>query len=139
MEELRIGGLEGAPEEIFGRVSFLAADGAGGVYTFDVQASSLRHYDANGRYTHTIGSSGSGPGEYRRVYGLALRTDGRLIVYDIGNARNVYAPDGTMRRQLRHLLILASAALAMPPHAQPAPDDAKVRTYHGGRWLRLVT
>lgn len=96
-EELRIGRLEGPEEEVFGRVTFVTPDGAGGVYVFDQQAVTLRHFDAEGRYTHTIGRAGEGPGEYRQVYGVARRSDDRIVVYDLGNARiNVYEPDGTV-------------------------------------------
>lgn len=93
---LAIGSLEGADEYTFGRIQYLAADDSGGVYVFDGQARRLRHYDAAGRYIRTLGGDGAGPGEYRdAVLGMAVRSDGRLILRDPRNARiNVYDPGG---------------------------------------------
>jgi hypothetical protein len=97
VEELRIGALDGPEEYIFGFVNALTPDGAGGVYVFDGQAPALRHYDATGQYLRTLGGDGAGPGEYRdAVLGLAVRSDGRLVMRDARNNRlNVYAPDGS--------------------------------------------
>jgi hypothetical protein len=96
VEELRIGRLDGPNEEMFGPVLELAADREGGVYVFDSQAPALRHYDASGRYTRTLGRAGSGPGEYRdAALGLAVLSDGRVFMRDPRNARiNIYAPSG---------------------------------------------
>jgi hypothetical protein len=97
VEELRIGKLDGADHEMFGAVSELAPDGHGGVYVFDDRARALRHYDASGAFTATVGGEGSGPGEYRDVaLGLHVRPDGRVLMRDPRNARiNVYDADGT--------------------------------------------
>ena len=97
VEEVRIGTLDGADEEMFGAVSELAPDGEGGVYVFDGRAPALRHFDAAGQYTHTLGGEGSGPGEYRdAALGLFVVQGGRVLMYDPRNARiNVYDPDGT--------------------------------------------
>lgn len=95
--ELRIGVLEGPEEYIFGRILALTPDGTGGVYVFDGLVPALRHYDADGRYVETFGGEGAGPGEYRdAVLGMALRSDGRLVLRDPRNSRlNVYAADGS--------------------------------------------
>jgi len=97
VEELRIGALEGPDELIFGRIAHVAPDGSGGAYVFDGQVPALRHYDRNGRFTHTLGRRGSGPGEYQdAALGLRVRRDGRILMRDPRNARiNIYAPDGT--------------------------------------------
>lgn len=97
VEEIRIGALDGQDEYIFGRIGGLVPDGTGGVYVFDGLAPALRQYDAQGRYVRTLGGDGSGPGEYRDVaLGLAVRSDGRLVMRDSRNNRiNVYNPDGT--------------------------------------------
>lgn len=97
VEELAIGTLEGQEELMFGFVQEIAPDPYGGVYVFDAQVPALRYYDASGEYVRTLGGEGSGPGEYRDVaLGLALRSDGRVVMRDPRNARlNVYEPDGT--------------------------------------------
>lgn len=96
VEEIRIGELDGAEEEMFGAISAIAPDGRGGVYVFDGGVPVLRHYDANGGYTATLGAEGSGPGEYRDIaLGLDVRPDGRVFMREPRNARiNVYAADG---------------------------------------------
>ena len=95
-EELRIGRLEGPEEEMFGPILTVAPDGRGGVYVFDGQVPALRHYDAEGRYTRTLGGKGAGPGEYQDVaLALAVLDDGRVLMRDPRNARiNIYGPDG---------------------------------------------
>lgn len=96
VEEVRIGRLDGPEEEMFGGALTIAPDRRGGVYVFDGQAPALRHYDAQGRYTRTLGRAGSGPGEYRdAALGLAVLEDGRVFMRDPRNARiNIYDPSG---------------------------------------------
>jgi hypothetical protein len=96
VEDLVIGVLEGEEEYMFGRIGPIAPDGAGGVYVFDGQVPALRHYDAQGRYTRTLGRDGSGPGEYRdTALGLAARTDGTVLLQDPRNGRfTVYDGSG---------------------------------------------
>lgn len=97
VEDLVIGVLDGEPEYMFGRIDQVAPDGTGGIYVFDGQVPALRHYDADGRYTRTLGGQGSGPGEYEDVaLGLAILDDGRILLRDPRNGRfNLYDPDGT--------------------------------------------
>lgn len=97
VEELAIGVLEGEEEKQFGRIQEIAPDERGGVYVFDGQVPALRYFDSTGAYVRTLGGKGAGPGEYQdAVLGLAVRTDGRIVLRDPRNARlNVYDPDGT--------------------------------------------
>ena len=97
VEELSIGVLEGEAELMFGSVQEIAVDADGGIYLFDGQAPALRYFDANGQYVRTLGGEGQGPGEYQdAALGLAVRSDGRLVMRDPRNARlNLYDPDGT--------------------------------------------
>ena len=96
-EETSIGALEGREEEMFGFIQGIAVDADGGVYAFDGQVPALRYFDAEGTYVRTVGGEGGGPGEYYDAsLGLAMRSDGRLVMRDPRNARlNVYNPDGT--------------------------------------------
>jgi hypothetical protein len=95
VEELRIGKLDGAPEEMFGAIRDVALDGRGGVYVFDSKVPALRHFDSKGRYLATLGRKGAGPGEYQdQSLGIKVRPDGRVYLRDPRNARiNVYGPD----------------------------------------------
>src|ERR1041384_839829 len=95
-EELSIGAREGADEYMFGEVTAITPDGAGGFYVFDRQVPALRHFDHGGRFIKTLGGEGEGPGEYKSIVGMALRRDGRLTVFDAENHRIVlYEVDGT--------------------------------------------
>lgn len=97
IEELAIGVLDGDDELMFGEIQAMAADARGGIYVFDGQVPALRYYDEHGVYVRTLGGDGAGPGEYRDVaLGLAVRSDGRLVMRDPRNGRlNVYDVDGT--------------------------------------------
>lgn len=96
VEELVIGTLEGEDELMFGQILEMAVDANGGIFVFDGQVPALRYYDSSGSYVRTLGREGSGPGEYRdQCLGLAVRTDGRLVMRDPRNGRlNVYDADG---------------------------------------------
>ena len=94
--DLSIGTLEGDSILMFGRIGQITVDANGGIYAFDSYVPALRYFNARGEYVRTLGREGSGPGEYRNIaLGLAVRSDGRVVMRDPRNARlNVYAPDG---------------------------------------------
>jgi hypothetical protein len=95
VEELRVGRVDGADHEMFGRVGALAVGPAGEILVYDAQATALRRFAADGAYLGTVGRPGSGPGEYRNVAGVAVLEDGRIVVNDFGNGRySVFGPDG---------------------------------------------
>lgn len=103
VEDWSVGSIDGAEEEMFGRIADVAPDGEGGAYVFDGTVPALRHYGADGRYLGTLGREGSGPGEYRDAsLGLSVLRDGRLYMRDPRNARlNIYSPDGRPDGQWR--------------------------------------
>lgn len=100
VEELRIGRLEGPPEETFGRIVALDVGPDGTIYVADRQAPALRAYAADGSYRRTLGGEGGGPGEYQGLNGLnmlAVHPDGRVLLRVPANSRiNVYGPDGSL-------------------------------------------
>lgn len=88
--DFRIGALEGADHEQFGRITGIAVDEDERIYVFDSQAPALRLYDSSGSFLRTLGRVGSGPGEYRDGDGgLAALTDGRIVLRDPRNGRFV--------------------------------------------------
>ena len=95
-EDLAIGTLEGKEEVMFGRIGDIAVDAKGGIYVFDGTVPALRYYDSTGTYVRTLGAKGAGPGEYQdAVKGLAVRSDGKVVMRDPRNARlNVYDSSG---------------------------------------------
>lgn len=86
-EELRIGTLEGAGPDLFGRVTALEFDAAGRIYVLEGQAQELRVFDRTGRHVRTIGRKGGGPGEFASPIGLAWGPAGDLWIPDPQNTR----------------------------------------------------
>jgi sugar lactone lactonase YvrE len=86
-EEFRLGSIDAQGPELFGRIQYLAVDGAGRIWVFDGQDSELRVFGAFGAFVQSIGGRGGGPGEFSQAAGLAWAPDGRLWVPDPGNNR----------------------------------------------------
>jgi hypothetical protein len=86
VEELRIGNVEGGPEQ-FGDIVAVAGTPDGLLLVADGFTQQIRVFDGNGAYLRTLGHRGSGPGELARISGVVLDRDGRIWVADPGNAR----------------------------------------------------
>ncbi len=97
--ELRLGSLDGRPEEQFGTVSDVLPLADGGVAVLDGQAAEIRLFDSDGAYRMSLGSKGQGPGEFQSPIKLALLPGDTLAVYDAGPRRITrYGPDGALGR-----------------------------------------
>jgi len=77
-----IGLLEGDPEEVLGQISRVARTSRGDVVVLDARYNTLRFYDRYGRYLHSIGSPGHGPGEFVLPTAMFLKGDSLLYVAD---------------------------------------------------------
>ncbi len=95
--EVSIGELDGDLEYLFGSPRSLESDPQGRIYVVDGQVPDLRVFDTDGRYLATYGRPGEGPGELKGPDGgLAILSDGRILVRDPGNGRiQIYTSDGT--------------------------------------------
>jgi hypothetical protein len=95
--EMSFGELDGALEYLLGDVVSLGVGPDGTIYIVDGQVTELRAYDADGTYLRTMAGPGGGPGELAEPGGgLAVLTDGRVVVRDPGNNRlQVFSADGT--------------------------------------------
>ncbi len=76
----RIGRLDGASDQVLGRVAGVALGPGGAVYVADAIGSTVRAYDAAGDLVGTVGVEGDGPGEFRALLGLDIDPSGRLVV-----------------------------------------------------------
>lgn len=131
-EDLRIGTAEGEPEYQFGQIIGLDVDDEGRIYVMDQQAREVRVYGPDGRFMHSMGKAGSGPGELSPNAGpVFVGPDGTVTVPDLMNQRiNLYSPlgeptgstplqmtDGIPARWLKasnHDLIQQSMVMAFP-------------------------
>jgi len=101
VEQWRAGSADGDVATSFSQVHSLAVTADGQVLVFDQGGPVLRRYATDGSLVRVIGRKGSGPGEYDRVNGIAVRSDGRAVLWDgAGNSRlNVYAPSDSFVTQ----------------------------------------
>ncbi len=102
-EELfRVGGIDGADWEQFGRVRRVGFDGSGRLVIFDGQAERIFVVGPEGDLVHAFGRQGEGPGEFRGADGLAVMRDGRVVLADRGHrAYHIFGADGTFERMVR--------------------------------------
>jgi hypothetical protein len=86
-EVVRVGAVDGAPEELFGRITDVELGPDGLIYVLDAQASNVRVFDDTGRFVRSIGAPGSGPGELRSPYSIRIDAEGTLWIAEEGNRR----------------------------------------------------
>ena len=96
---LRLGSLDGAPEEQFGEVNDVLPLADGGVAVLDGQAAQVRLFGSDGAYQMTLGAKGQGPGEFQSPIALALLPGDTLAVFDAGPRRITrFGLDGSLGR-----------------------------------------
>ena len=96
-----IGQADGPDEYSFGSIGAVTFDKQGRLYVYDSQDKILRAYDASGKFLHTIGRSGAGPGEFEDVNSLKFTDDTVLVVRDASLSRvSFFYPNGKLRGSL---------------------------------------
>ena len=53
------------------------------IYLVDRQDQVIKVFDSDGKFIRTIGSKGSGPGEFQMIGDLVITKDGKLLVTDV--------------------------------------------------------
>jgi hypothetical protein len=80
-EELAVSNENAAPETSFTDIRDLVADDDGTIYVADPRQKAIQVFDRNGRFVHSIGRAGEGPGEFKFPGQLEM-TEHYLLVYD---------------------------------------------------------
>ncbi len=94
VEELSIGVETGEDPYMFGRVRGIAA-GNDLLYVLDAQVPTIRVFESDGSYLHSVGQAGQGPGEFERPHAIEVGPRGRIYVQDANERRIlVFEPDG---------------------------------------------
>lgn len=93
VEEVRYGGAEGTPGELFNPQSF-TADASGRLYVVDTRPAVIKVFAPDGSFLRTIGREGSGPGEFR--VGFIATRGNRIVLHDPDQGRTtVFDTSGT--------------------------------------------
>lgn len=87
VERASVGKATGEDYDLLGDFRAIAVAPDGSIYISD-DGPALRKYAPDGHYLTTFGRKGGGPGEYARPDGgLAVLSDGRVLIRDPGNGR----------------------------------------------------
>lgn len=93
VEELSIGGEE---YDMLSRPRSFIVGQNENIYIADYQDQSIKVFDPDGEFMHSIGQKGEGPGEFSSVGFLIFLPNGKLMVTDFMARRlSLFEPDGT--------------------------------------------
>ncbi len=79
---LDLAGTGSGEMHTFFRVRDVLRAGSGHLAVADGASQQVRVYDATGRFVRAFGGPGEGPGEFRSLWTVVLRRDGRLVALD---------------------------------------------------------
>lgn len=96
-----LGGSEEGPESFF-RVSAqrVGADVHGNLFVLDAENARVVVFDEDGEFVRTVGSRGSGPGEFQIAISLSVSSAGAVAVFDLAKGSLVrFDADGQVDDQ----------------------------------------
>lgn len=95
--EFSIGGPDESGPALFFQIDRLLVDATGRVWVADGRSGELRIFHADGSHWKTLGGSGDGPGEFRRIRLLGSFRGDSIAVGDRGLRRvTLFTPEGEM-------------------------------------------
>jgi DNA-binding beta-propeller fold protein YncE len=111
-------GTPGDDNRHFNQPTDLAITPQGHLFVSDGYGNNrVVHFDADGRYVHSWGYLGSGPGQFSLPHAIAIDSRGQLYVADRNNARvQVFDQRGAFLAQWCNLVV--------PWHIEIARDDS---------------
>lgn len=156
---MQLGQIDGAPEEVFSRISGIGFLGDGGLVVGNAASATLRVFDTLGALASEFGGEGQGPGEFAYLGEVQVVGGDTVLVYDpvafrlsifarsgqrLGTVQ-MTATDGAPEVYLgrdgqgRHLVSLIRPTRRDP--ARVTADAMEVRRYDrdGGDWVSLGT
>ena len=99
---LQIGVFEGPDEYLFADLVGVVRLSDGRIVVADRGSGDLRFYDSAGDFLFRVGSSGEGPGEFRRLAFIGRLPGDSLVTYDMALRRiQLFSSEGAFVRSLR--------------------------------------
>jgi len=86
-EDITIGAEVGDENYMFGSQVFMNTDDEGNFYVTDWDRKTVRKYDPDGKFLHSIGRPGQGPGEFQDVSEVRFDVEGNIYLNDVKNQR----------------------------------------------------
>jgi hypothetical protein len=97
----KVGKIEGAAWELYGRRVEAAFDGTGNLHVFDPENFRVVVVSPTGMFLREVGKQGDGPGELRSPSGFAVLRDGTVVIADLGQrAFLIYDKTGAYQRSV---------------------------------------
>ena len=102
MEEMRYGSGIGEDTVLFGQILSLDIDGQGRLYVLDSYAQQIHIFDSSGAFVRTVGSKGSGPGEFESATAVDVSETGEIWVMEMSKGQlTILDADGNYLRTER--------------------------------------
>jgi len=133
---VEIGGMDVAPDYAVYQVRGALRLEGGRIIVADGGSSQLKLYGPDGQWLKSIGRSGEGPGEFRRIWDLERFGPDSLILWDSGNLRvSVHTIEGEFTRTFKMSGNQGDSRTYMPGPRLLVLDD---RSILGIEWLNMA-
>jgi hypothetical protein len=142
---LDLGRTGTGPMHEFFRLEGATFGADGGIVVADRGSAQVRFYDAQGRFTSSVGADGDGPGEFRRLNQVARYPGDSIIAFDpsvhrgtvisasgsVGRVVTFDIPERTITEGIDYLYVPESGGILMSVTVMPAdwprPSPGRVR------------
>ena len=102
VEEMRYGSGIAQDTVLFGQIISLDIDGQGRLYVLDSYAQQVHIFDSSGAFVRTVGSKGSGPGEFENASAVDVSETGEIWVMEMRKGQlTILDADGNYLRTER--------------------------------------